>query len=201
MEADFMEQPEPCHNSILIFVLLLLSGCADNENSNRPFINHDQVTTRTSGGVVYVNDAVFSGTLFSLDPNGFDTLEIQEFKAGREHGIWIQKYPNGKIQSKRYFKHGKKEGQFDAWWENGNKRLEYHFKNGEYEGNGKEWALNGMLIKSLNYANGYEEGLQQQWTDKGDLWANYEVRNGRHYGITGVKSCATLWKDNEVSAH
>lgn len=201
MAADFMVQPEPYHNSILIFVLLLLPACADNQNSNAPLVNRDQVTTRTSGGISYVNDVVFSGSLFSLDPNGIDTLEVQEFKDGREHGIWIQKYQNGKIQSKRFFKHGKKEGQFDAWWENGNKRLEYHFKNGEYEGNAKEWAVNGMLIKSLNYANGHEAGLQQQWTDKGDVWANYEVRNGRHYGITGVKSCATLWKDDEVLAH
>jgi hypothetical protein len=201
MEVDFMEQPELFRNSFLFFFLLLLSGCATNENSNGPFVNRDQAAARTSGGILYVNDIVFSGTLFSLNPNGIDTIEVQEFKEGREHGFWMQKYANGIIQSKRYFKHGKKEGQFDAWWENGNKRLEYHFKNGEYEGNSKEWAVNGMLIKSLNYANGHEEGLQQQWTDKGDVWANYEVRNGRHYGITGVKSCATLWNDDEVLAH
>jgi antitoxin component YwqK of YwqJK toxin-antitoxin module len=170
-----MEQPEPSLNSFLFFILLLLSGCATNENSNGPFVNRNQATARTSGGILYVNDVVFSGTLFSLAPNGIDTLEVQGYKEGREHGIWIQKYANGKIQSKRYFKRGKKEGRLEAWWENGNKRLEYHFKNGEYEGNCKEWAVNGMLIKSLNYVNGHEErGAQRKalWNYRSEIMCN-----------------------------
>lgn len=188
------------NNNILLLVLMAMS-CHNPETSSDRFIHRDQVVTKTIGGITYVNDVPFTGTLFSIHENGMDTLEIQEFYRGQENGIYKQRYPDGKLQSLRYYKRGQKEGTFEAWWENGAKRLEYHFKNGEYEGSGKEWAANGMLIKSMHYKNGQEEGLQQQWTDTGDLWANYEVRNGRHYGITGVKSCTTLWKDDEVSAH
>ena len=182
-------------------MVVMAMSCHAPEASSDRFINRNQVVTKTTEGILYINDAPFTGTLFTIHENGIDTLEIQEFAHGKENGMYKQVYPDGKLQSLRYFKRGQKEGVFEAWWENGTKRLQYHFKSGEYEGSGKEWAVSGILIKSMNYKDGQEEGLQQQWTDKGDLWANYEVRNGRHYGITGVKSCATLWKDDEVSAH
>ncbi len=196
-----MERPAQLINNASWLVVLMAMSCQSYAPSSKQFINRNEVVTKTAGGVMSVNNVPFTGTLFTMHGNGQDTLEIQEFATGKENGIFKQLYPDGRLQSLRYFKQGEKEGTFDAWWENGAKRLEYHFKNGEYEGSGKEWAVNGMPIKSMNYKNGQEAGLQQQWTGQGDLWANYEVRNGRHYGIKGVKSCATLWKDDEVLAH
>jgi len=196
-----MERPAQLLNNVACLIVFIAMSCQSYEPSWKKFIKRHEVVTKTSGGVMYVNDVPFTGTLLTIYENGVDTLEIQEFAHGKEHGVFKQLYPDGQLQSLRYFKQGEKEGTFDAWWENGAKRLEYHFKNGEYEGSGKEWAVNGMPIKSMNYKNGQEAGLQQQWTGQGDLWANYEVRNGRHYGIKGVKSCATLWKDDEVLAH
>ncbi len=193
-----MEQLVPFRNSIF-FGWLVLFGCAANEKPSTRFINSQLDDVRSSGGILYVNDSIFSGILFSLQPNGKDTLEIQEFRNGREHGVWKTFDKDGELQSKRFFRDGKKEGMYEAWWENGRKKLEYHFMEGEYEGNCKEWTAQGVLIKNMNYNKGHEDGRQQMWDASGKIWANYEARNGRNYGMTGVKACATLWKNDSVS--
>ena len=194
-----MELQAPLRNN-LFFILVVLYSCSPEQTSTR-YVNRDNSKIKTDEGVQFVNDSIFTGILFSLYANGKDTIEFTCYKNGREHGLAVQRYPNGQLQSRRYYKNGNKSGKLEAFWENGAKRLEYYFEDGEYEGCGNEWASNGVLVKKLNYRNGQQEGLQQLWTANGELWANYEVRNGRNYGITGVKSCATLWKNDSVSIH
>ena len=195
-----MEQLVRYRNNCWIAALALLAQCSE-QRPNLQTLNADSVELRASQGILYVDGEAYSGTLYSLYENTIDTVEVRNYLQGKEDGIWRSYHANGRIQSVRYFNHGKKEGQYKAWWEDGSIRLDYNFSNDEYEGAVKDWSASGILTKNMHYRKGHEDGLQQQWDATGKIWANYEARNGRNYGITGVKACATLWKNDSVSAH
>jgi len=95
-----------------------LNSCS-NEKTNLKFVNRDEVSVKHSGGVVYVNDSIFTGVLFSLSQDKNDTLEFSPFLKGHEHGTWKQFYSNGSIKEIRYFENGKKQGEYKSWWEDG----------------------------------------------------------------------------------
>ncbi len=192
-----MAQQVPYRNSLLIAFLLLIA-CTEKKHT---LVDASRANIVTRKGVTYVNDVMFSGVLFELFPHSYDTASVKSFKQGKPHGLWKSFYANHQLREVRYFSNGHKEGVFQAWWENGQQRVSYFFENDEYEGNGKEWLANGLLIKDMNYSAGHESGLQRMWGNDGILWANYEVRNGRTYGKTGVKACASLWKDEKPVAH
>jgi antitoxin component YwqK of YwqJK toxin-antitoxin module len=194
MAAAFMEQRARYLNNISWLAGVLLAACAQPPHQ---VFNRDEVTTRTQAGITYVNNQPFSGTLFRLFPASTDTMQIENYKDGKEEGEWKQFYPHHQLKEKRYFKKGKKEGLYQAWWENGQLKSEHHFSQDEYEGNCKDWSPRGLLVRNMNFHQGHEQGLQQLWQSDGTLWANYEARNGRNYGLVGVKGCATLWKSNE----
>lgn len=169
-----------------LFLLMVLSAC-----TQQKFVNADTVQVKTSGGITTVNDVVFTGKLFTLYPNG-DTMLIESYRNGKEHGPWKQFYPSHKLKEQRYFENGKKQGKYLAWWENGAVKLEYNFDNGEYNGTCSEWLSNGTLIKQMNYNHGYEEGLQRAWYNNGKIRSNYSVINGRRFGLLGTKNCVNV---------
>lgn len=147
---------------------------------------------KTHGGITYINNVPYSGTLFSLYPGTRDTMYTKNYLDGREDGVWKQFYPGGKLAEIRYFKQGKKEGVYTAYWENSTKKLEYYFRDGEYHGCCKEWNIHGALCKEMNYRNGYEDGTQKVWYDNGSIKSNYVIRNGRRYGLLGTMNCKNV---------
>ncbi len=185
-----MEQREQYLSKIILLACLVLAACAQ---SPSVVFNRDEVNVHTQAGITYVNDQVFTGTLFQVSAKG-DTLAIENYENGKPDGAWIQYYDNRHLKEKRFFENGKKVGFYQAWWENGQLKSQYHFANDEYEGNCKDWSAQGMLVRNMNFHEGHEQGLQQLWQSDGKLWANYEARNGRNFGLVGVKGCATLWK-------
>jgi hypothetical protein len=182
-----MERRAQCHNKLLMFAMLFCACQHVREN----FVNADTGQVTTAGGVTAVNSRPFTGSLFVLYPNG-DTMFIQSYRNGKEHGWWKQFYPQHKLKEQRYFENGKKQGKYIAYWENGAQKLDYNFDNGEYEGACSEWLSNGILIKQMNYKAGYEEGLQRAWYDNGKIKSNYSVINGRRFGLLGTKNCVNV---------
>jgi len=184
MAVAIMERPARYLSSIM---LLLLCACSQRET----FVNADAVQVKTSGGITTVKDVVFTGKLFTLYPNG-DTMLIESYRDGKEHGCWKQFYPSHQLKEQRYFEDGKKQGEYIAFWENGARKLIYNFDDGEYNGACSEWLSNGLLTKQMNYSHGYEEGLQRAWYDNGKIKSNYKMVNGRRFGLLGTKNCTNV---------
>ena len=175
--------------ALLLINIFLLNACE--QNFTPEILNRADVQVRTANGISYVNTKPFSGTLIETSPIG-DTLSIEPFIDGKEHGRWTKFYARGRARELRYFDRGRKEGAYKAWWENGNPKLHYHFKEDEYDGILKEWDVNGQLVKESSYRAGYEEGTQKAWYSNGKVRSNYVVFNGRRYGLLGTKNCINV---------
>lgn len=173
------------------FFAPLFFSCS-REKDAQHFVNLDHASVRHSGGICYVNDSVFTGVLFSLDPQRNDTLTLSSFLNGREHGTWRQLHRNGSLKEIRYFENGKKQGDYSGWWENGVKKFFYHFSDDEYDGRCFEWSENGQLYHEANYNQGHEEGAQRAWYANGKIKSNYTIINGRRYGLLGTKNCRNV---------
>ena len=174
--------------------LLLFTGC---KQPGKQAVEYKTINAETPGlkavnGIIYFNDRLFNGTVFSLFPNTSDTAAIMNFHSGNEDGVWKKKYSKNSYEETREFKDGKKIGEYIAWWPNGNKKLQYEFKEGEYEGTCYEWNERGQMTKEANYKAGYEDGLQKIFYDNGKIHSNFVVVNGRRYGLLGTKNCVNV---------
>jgi antitoxin component YwqK of YwqJK toxin-antitoxin module len=191
-----MEHLEQLVNKIISYsiLLLLLAGCNSAEQPVKADsrINISSINLKQVNGVMYLNDKLYSGIIFSLYPGTTDTAEITSYKNGKEHGEWKKFYEKGILKEKREFTNGMKTGEFIAWWENGKQRLHYLFINDEYDGTCREWNEDGLLIKEMNYKKGYEEGTQRCWYENGKIKANYIITGGRRYGLLGTKNCKNV---------
>jgi antitoxin component YwqK of YwqJK toxin-antitoxin module len=183
-----MEHWAPFLNSILFFTLV---SCSLQKEKMR-LVDQSKVSVKHSGGVVYVNDSIFTGTLFSLDPDSKDTLELASLLNGHGHGIWKQFYSNKKLKEIRFFENGKKQGEYKGWWEDGSKKFVFQFADDEYNGTCYEWASNGQLIHEANYIAGHEAGEQRAWYTNGKVRSNYTIVDGRRYGLLGTKNCKNV---------
>ena len=189
MATDIMARPAPFLSSIL--VCLILFSCAHEKKKLRK-VNRDEISAKQKGGIVFVNDSVFTGTLFSIEPSTKDTLETSSFVNGKEDGTWKQFYLNAAIKEIRYFENGKKQGEYHGWWPDGSNKFLFHFKDDEYNGTCYEWADNGQLTHQANYVNGHEDGAQMAWYTNGKIRSNYTIINGRRYGLLGTKNCKNV---------
>ena len=189
---DFMVLPALFRNSIFMLLVLMFACCKSSEYHAALSTNSDSSTIVTRVGITYVNDAVYTGTIYTLAPNQKDTTQIKNYKDGKEDGVWKQFYENGRLKETRFFKEGKKEGEYIGWYMNGQKQLDYFFVNDEYEGTCREWASNGQLIKEMNYKAGHEEGNEKAWYDNGKIRSNYFMQDGRRYGLLGTKNCVNV---------
>jgi antitoxin component YwqK of YwqJK toxin-antitoxin module len=139
---------------------------------------------------VFFQDKKFSGTIFSLHPNG-DTSMTAHYFNGLEQGLFKKWYPNKQLAESRFYHAGKKIGKHIGFWEDGKPKFEFYFTKGEHDGIANEWYANGQAYKAFHYTMGYENGSQKMWWENGVLRANYVVKQGRRYGLIGLKLCMT----------
>jgi len=182
------------NSAMFILLLLLFTGCTPTGKHAMVYkvINETTPGLKAVNGTLYLNDTLFTGTVFSIFAGTTDTAAIMNFSNGVEDGVWKKKYPNNALEETRQFKAGKKIGEYLAWWPNGNKKLQYRFNAGEYEGTCYEWNENGQLTKEANYKAGHEDGLQKIFYDNGKIHSNFMVINGRRYGLLGTKNCVNV---------
>lgn len=143
-------------------------------------------------GTIYLKDNPFTGTLFLMDGNQKDTLLIEQYLNGLEHGEWKKYYLGHRLKEQRFFEQGKKVGNYFTWWENGHLQFHYQLLNDEYEGVCKEWNEQGMLTKEMHFVKGHESGSQKWWYDNGKIKANYTIIEGRRFGLLGTKNCVNV---------
>ena len=151
---------------VSLFLLLIIFGC-------------QQKTKKPDVSIAYY-------------PDTHDTLSVQLYLDGKEHGRWVKYHPDGSLMEERFFDHGKKTGIMKGWWANGQLQSLYHFYNDEYEGECSDWNDKGVLIRRMHYIKGHEDGLQQQWYDDGSVRSNYVIVKGRRYGLLGTKNCVNV---------
>ena len=190
-----MEHQARFQNSgMLILLLMLFTSCTNTGKHATEYrtINQNTPGLKAVNGTLYLNDTLFSGTVYAIFPGTYDTAAIMNFSNGAEDGIWKKYFAGNTLEETRQFKQGKKIGEYTAWWPNGKKRLQYRFAAGEYEGTCYEWNENGQLVKEANYKAGHEDGLQKIFYDNGKIHSNFIVVNGRRYGLLGTKNCVNV---------
>lgn len=169
--------------------LLFLSSCAEKIELN--WFNRSSLHLENRNGVMYQDDAPFSGMIYELNEAN-DTVAIIGFYNGKEHGAWRRFYPTTKIAEERFYDNGVKVKSLKRWYENGQPQLECTFKDGEYEGKYQEWYENGQLYKEMHYKNGHEEGAQKLYYENGKIRSNYFIKNGKRIGLLGTKNCVNV---------
>jgi antitoxin component YwqK of YwqJK toxin-antitoxin module len=193
-----MERQVQLHSKFnLLCLIIMLFGCSTAERKEAKttsslVLNMNDSRISNKNGIIYFNDQLFSGVIYSLYPSTTDTAVSTSYLNGKEHGRWVKYYPDGKLFEQRFFDNGKKTGVLETWWPNGNKQTHYIFANDEYEGTCREWSSDGLLVKEMNYHKGHEEGKQQWWYDNGKIKANYIIKQGRRYGLLGTKNCMNV---------
>ena len=199
---DFMELQGRLAIRILLGIWLAVSGACTHFEKEKDiecdcgpiYYNVDSIVTEFKGEYLLQSDEPLQGVIYSLNFRG-DTISIICYSNGLKCGEATEWYDNGVKKSARNYLLGKKHGSQKRWWPNGQMALSYIAEQDLIEGEYQEWHFNGILFKQLNYKGGKENGLQRQWSEAGKLMVNYEARNGRNYGNTGIKSCATIWKN------
>ncbi|GAB2816161.1 toxin-antitoxin system YwqK family antitoxin [Ferruginibacter profundus] len=193
-----MEHQARLHfKAALLFFCIAVTGCtAVTEQQPQPvsllLLNTTDTGIKNKNGIIYFNQQVFSGVLYSLYPATTDTATKASYLNGKEHGIWVKYYPGGKLQEQREFNNGRKTGTLFTWWPSGHKQMYCLLKDDEYEGVSREWTDSGVLVKEMNYHKGQEEGSQRWWYDNGKVRANYIIIRGRRYGLLGTKHCTNV---------
>lgn len=176
---------------LALLLISLFLACQPMSNHHNLVFHRAKVSVKTAKGLCYVNGNVFSGTLFETAPTG-DTLSLETYRNGKEHGEWKQFYDRGKKKSIRHFVNGKKHGAYREWWPDGSRKQEYEFKDGEYDGVLKEWEASGQLLRESTYLQGHEEGAQKAWYPNGKIRSNYVIIEGRRFGLLGTKNCLNV---------
>lgn len=193
-EVVFMVQQALLRVSLFGLIGSLFLSCNNATTQEQPElkINQTDGNFHQENGIMFNGTSAFTGYIYTFYPETKDTLKLAGYLNGKEHGLWKQFYPDGKLAEKRTFVNGSKEGTFMGWWENGKKKFETTFSNSEYNGAYQEWNREGQLVLSLNYKKGYEDGTQQMFYDNGKIRSNYVIKNGRRYGLLGTKNCINV---------
>jgi antitoxin component YwqK of YwqJK toxin-antitoxin module len=192
MATDFMVRRALFPNSLLAVCLLYSSCTAVDKETGLVSFNADSLLLYNRNGILYKNNAPFSGKIFQLDAVTKDTLLTAAYYKGKEQGEWKRFYANGQLAERRYFEDGVKVKTLTRWWQNGTLQLTCTFANGEYDGTLQEWNENGGLVQQMHYTNGREEGSQKMYYDNGKIRSNYIVKDGKRTGLLGTKNCVNV---------
>ena len=139
---------------------------------------------------------LFTGEIKELFPGG-KILSIRPVAYGRQQGLALRFYEDGKPESRRWYTKGEKDSVHTGWWPNGNKKFEYHFRNGVYNGTFTEWYASGKMIQQVNYENG-KDISGKGWRENGKLYMSYIMKDGRRYGLYNANLCYPIKKDSNI---
>ena len=117
---------------------------------------------------------------------------IAYFKAAKQSGEYIVKFPNGKKSIIAYFKDGKQDGEVATWYDSGIKKSLSYYKDDVQTGEAKTWHDNGLLATSIYYVNGVKDGEFKQWHKNGVQAYGAKYVNGKIHGAI------TSWNQNGV---
>lgn len=190
-EVDILEHPERLLSNTLI-LLCLICSCEKFKSPQPTLANIDTLGWVNKGKLKLYKGGPFTGKVFKLDSLSEDTLFIENYKSGLQHGSFKRFYPNHHMFEEREYRMGNKEGKHLGYWDNGRLAFEYILREDVYHGNLRAWNRAGQIIKSLHYSHGQQIGHQQLWDDNGAIRTNYVIKNNRRYGLLGTKNCVNV---------
>jgi len=124
---------------ILVFSCFFLScngtDCADLEY-------HNSITT--------LNGKLFTGECNEFYING-QKRSKQQYKNGKDHGLWVFYHPEEIIRTIGEFKMGKRIGEWKYFYETGEKWKLHKYENGKRTGSWLTFDKNGQIIDSIHY--------------------------------------------------
>lgn len=149
-------------------------------------------------GIYYFHKKVYSGYVKEMYSETL-TKCVSSFLKGKQQGLSLAYYENGKLKESRSYKEGKSFGRHYGYWENGHKKFDYIYVNDRREGLQKQWYESGGKYSFLTYKNDREEGMQNAWRENGKPYISYEAKDGRRYGLQKSNLCYTL-KDQKLKS-
>jgi antitoxin component YwqK of YwqJK toxin-antitoxin module len=142
-------------------------------------------------GIYYFHKKAYSGYIKEM----YATSQVKcvfSFQNGKQQGLSLVYFQNGKLLESRSYKQGKSFGRHYGFWENGNQRFDYNYRDDRREGLQKQWYESGGAYCFLNFKADREEGMQKAWRENGKPYINYEVKEGHRYGLQKSNLCYTL---------
>jgi antitoxin component YwqK of YwqJK toxin-antitoxin module len=109
--------------------------------------------------VNYTNN-VLHGIYIDKFANG-KIAEKGMFNFGFREGEWVSYFENGKLLAKRNYKSGMLDGIQSTWYESGKNHLIYNYKNFQLNGNFKRWNEEGILTESGQFKDDIFVGAWQ----------------------------------------
>lgn len=97
-------------------------------------------------------------------------------------GVMLEKYPDGKLQSRSELKDGQIDGLSEGWLTNGVLQVQERFANGVSHGVRTKYHPNGQKLSEANIENGKITGLFRRWHDNGQLAEEVNMRDGNADG-------------------
>ena len=97
--------------------------------------------------------------------------------------IKIEKYPDGKIRSRKRFQNGKFHGISESWYDNQQLESQKNFNNGQFHGIFEEWYENGKLHLRNYNSNNRAFGFVECWREIGERYYSNNYWNGQRHGL------------------
>ncbi|MCG9791685.1 toxin-antitoxin system YwqK family antitoxin [Flavobacterium algicola] len=152
-------------------------------------VTNPNVTLRN--GVYYWQGKAYSGYLKEMY-SAEKVKCIFSFLNGKQQGLSLVYFQNGKLKNSRNYKEGRSFGRHYGYWENGNQKFDFIYVNDRREGVQKQWYESGGRYSFLAFKNDREHGMQYAWRENGKPYINYEAKEGRRYGLQKSNLCYTL---------
>ena len=193
-----------------MFVALLMVGCGDDDVENS--FGWSDANKPASTGVIDLDD---KDTLNEILAEAIDYKKITDdytgwakriwdngqikalgqIKAGKEDGLWMERYENGNKLTEVNYKAGKMVGVATLWHENGQKQSESNYKDGKHNGLWKHWYENGQKKGEGNFKDGKPNGLATLWYENGQKERETNFKDGESLPLVWT---ALVWKPNGV---
>jgi antitoxin component YwqK of YwqJK toxin-antitoxin module len=156
------------------------------------FTEKTDTSLRNENGIWMLSGQKYNGYIVEKDSNILVAkLPIID---GKENGLALGWYKNGKKRYELNFLHGNRDGTHKGWHPNDTLSFSYFFHEDKYEGEQNTYFPSGHRFQCLNYVNGYEDGKQKSWNDSLRVINNFTVKNGKLYGVIGRYDCMSVIK-------
>ena len=125
---------------LTILCLVLLVSCS-NEVPEEELVERQGITYETN------STTPFTGSSVSYHENG-QLKSRENYKDGKEDGLYERFYGNGQLDLRENYKNGKKDGLYESYYENGKLYSRGIYKDGKEDGN-SDLYQNGNTSKHL----------------------------------------------------
>ncbi|WP_417603004.1 toxin-antitoxin system YwqK family antitoxin [Owenweeksia hongkongensis] len=175
-----------------LIVLVLLSGCTDNEPTSEKIIVQEDGSRikkeyHENGSLKAIypinTDGIIEGELKQYYPDG-GLLNSTTYINGVRQGSNYAYYSNGNLHiEENYDELGKLEGEFKEYFESGVLKTEGMYKANSKTGEWKFYGEAGGLEEVNGYANNQTNGLQQVYHANGQIAIVGEAKDDHEIGL------------------